>query len=44
MSAPASIGLIIPSGNRLTEPQFQCLCAAGRRHSRHPPAHDRKIS
>jgi len=29
MSAPASIGLIIPSGNRLTEPQFNAYAPPG---------------
>jgi maleate cis-trans isomerase len=29
MSAPASIGLIIPSGNRLTEPQFNSYAPPG---------------
>jgi maleate isomerase len=29
MSAPASVGLIIPSGNRLTEPQFNAYLPAG---------------
>ena len=29
MSTPASIGLIIPSGNRLTEPQFNAYLPAG---------------
>ena len=29
MSAPASIGLIIPSGNRLTEPQFNAYLPPG---------------